>query len=71
MLSTVFEYMKNEQIELTAEEYLSELIKHIGEANSVDELSNLLSECETVLCASDDISGSELFKNMLDEHENI
>ena len=42
MLSTVFEYMKNEQIELTAEEYLSELIKHIGEANSVDELSNLL-----------------------------
>ena len=68
MLSTVFEYMKSEQIELTAEEYLSELIKHIGEANSVDDLKQLHSECTDVLCTYDDISGSELFYTLLDEN---
>tara|TARA_B100000131_G_scaffold123953_1_gene121091 strand:+ start:67 stop:285 length:219 start_codon:yes stop_codon:yes gene_type:complete len=71
MLSTVFEYMKSEQIELTAEEYLSELIKHIGEANLNDlenDLKQLHSECTDVLCTYDDISGSELFYTLLDEN---
>tara|TARA_B100000287_G_scaffold179232_1_gene169238 strand:+ start:122 stop:346 length:225 start_codon:yes stop_codon:yes gene_type:complete len=73
MLKQVFEYMKSEQIELTAEEYLSELIKHIGESNLndlVDDLTQLHSECTDVLCTYDDISGNELFYTLLDEHNN-
>ena len=68
MLSKVFEYLKSEQIELTAEEYLSELIKHIGEVDRIDDLRQLHSECEDVLAQYDDISGSELFYTLLDEN---